>query len=469
MKLNKLRRGFKGLVFAMVGAVLLGALNMALPRSDRSDGAREDRATALIASNSPAWTPRGSIDEQVLAVAATGGRVLAGTQYDGLMSLAPGSAAPVLGQAIAVVSPGAGGLVAGTRNGGGVHRSTDGGDTWAQLGLGPAADDVLSFATHSGELFAGTDHGVFALVGGSWSPRSAGLGGRVVTSMTALPGSLFAGTDHGVFRSSDAGASWVAAGSGPGDVAIRALATVGTTLLAGSANGLHRSTDSGASWTAVSGVPAGGVTSLVTRAGPPWDLVVVGAVNGVLISRDAGQSLAAFDGNLPASARRVHSVAMSAAPLCPHVVLLGTDAGVYETNHDCGGPVAVADAARTPQYTAVRVPVLANDSDPDGDALSIVAVGTPARGTARANADGTITYSPSSRFKGSDSFTYRVSDGDDEATATVTITEIGCGENGPLSRPIDREVEPKVADVNPGAARELHDANCEVIAGVADQ
>jgi hypothetical protein len=40
-----------------------------------------------------------------------------------------------------------------------------------------------------------------------------------------------------------------------------------------------------------------------------------------------------------------------------------------------------------------------------------------------ANADGTLTYTPNSSFKGTDSFDYTISDGrGGEATATVIIT-----------------------------------------------
>ncbi len=85
-------------------------------------------------------------------------------------------------------------------------------------------------------------------------------------------------------------------------------------------------------------------------------------------------------------------------------------------------PVAVDDSATTAQDTPVTVAVLDNDSDPDGDTLSVQSVGAPAHGSA--GTDGTtVTYTPSSGFSGSDSFAYTISDGrGGVATANVNVT-----------------------------------------------
>lgn len=95
----------------------------------------------------------------------------------------------------------------------------------------------------------------------------------------------------------------------------------------------------------------------------------------------------------------------------------------------CGGvsqfnsaPVASNDSAETVAPSGVTVQVLANDSDPDGDAVKVTAVGAPRNGTAALNTDSSITYVPASSFSGSDSFTYTVSDGDMQGTATVSVS-----------------------------------------------
>lgn len=87
-------------------------------------------------------------------------------------------------------------------------------------------------------------------------------------------------------------------------------------------------------------------------------------------------------------------------------------------------PIAQADAATTTRNTTVNIPVLANDSDPDGDTLTITTVTQGANGTVTIINGGTsVSYRPRSGFTGSDSFTYTVSDGNGgTATATVTVT-----------------------------------------------
>lgn len=67
------------------------------------------------------------------------------------------------------------------------------------------------------------------------------------------------------------------------------------------------------------------------------------------------------------------------------------------------------------------------DSDPEGDPLTVVAVGQPNRGgTAIPSADGqTIEYAPTTGFAGTETFSYTVSDGNGgEAAATVTVTVV---------------------------------------------
>jgi len=85
-------------------------------------------------------------------------------------------------------------------------------------------------------------------------------------------------------------------------------------------------------------------------------------------------------------------------------------------------PVASDDNVTIQEKNPVTIDVSANDSDPDGDALSISSVTQGAKGTVTTNADNTLTYTPAKRFKNSDSFTYSITDGTANATATVTIT-----------------------------------------------
>jgi VCBS repeat-containing protein len=87
-------------------------------------------------------------------------------------------------------------------------------------------------------------------------------------------------------------------------------------------------------------------------------------------------------------------------------------------------PVAVADNATTPEDTPVTIDVLNNDSDIDGDTLTVDSVTHGINGSVTNNG-GNVTYTPAPGFNGTDSFTYTISDGNggtDTATVTVTIT-----------------------------------------------
>ena len=82
-------------------------------------------------------------------------------------------------------------------------------------------------------------------------------------------------------------------------------------------------------------------------------------------------------------------------------------------------PVANGDSATTAVDTEVTIDVLANDSDANGDPLTVTAVVVPLNGSAAISGGGTtITYTPNLGFSGDDSFTYTIG----TATATVSIT-----------------------------------------------
>jgi len=125
----------------------------------------------------------------------------------------------------------------------------------------------------------------------------------------------------------------------------------------------------------------------------------------------------------------------------PEPNFTGTDPFAYEVADGNGGtdtavvsititdvndpPDALDDSATTRTDTAVEIPVLANDVDVDGDALTVVAVSTPpASGTASIGSGGSVTYTPSLGFVGADAFAYTVDDGrggTDTAVVTIAI------------------------------------------------
>ena len=89
-------------------------------------------------------------------------------------------------------------------------------------------------------------------------------------------------------------------------------------------------------------------------------------------------------------------------------------------------PVAGNDGYSMTQGTTlngVAPGVLANDSDPDGNALTAVLAVGPVNGSLTLNPNGSFSYTPRATFSGTDSFTYRASDGSVQSSvATVTLT-----------------------------------------------
>jgi hypothetical protein len=88
------------------------------------------------------------------------------------------------------------------------------------------------------------------------------------------------------------------------------------------------------------------------------------------------------------------------------------------------GPDAGDDTATIDEDdVAVTIDVLANDSDPEGSALTVTSAGPAANGTVTVNPDGSIDYTPDPDFNGVDTFTYTVCDAVSNcSTATVTVT-----------------------------------------------
>jgi uncharacterized delta-60 repeat protein len=88
-------------------------------------------------------------------------------------------------------------------------------------------------------------------------------------------------------------------------------------------------------------------------------------------------------------------------------------------------PDAQDDSATTSEDAPVTIGVLSNDSDPDGDPLTIAGVTQGANGSVVDNGMGTLTYTPNPNFNGIDTFTSTVGDGSGHTdTATVTVTVI---------------------------------------------
>ena len=130
----------------------------------------------------------------------------------------------------------------------------------------------------------------------------------------------------------------------------------------------------------------------------------------------------------------------------PDVNYSGPDSFTYKANDGAGDsnvatveitvngvndvPVAGNNTYSTPEDVTlvVGVPgVLGNDSDGDGNPLSVIVVSFPTHGTLLMDADGEFTYTPAANYNGPDSFTYRANDGtvnSNLATVTITVSSV---------------------------------------------
>jgi subtilisin family serine protease len=199
---------------------------------------------------------------------------------------------------------------------------------------------------------------------------------------------------------------------------------------------LEVSTDGGATWTDVlaggGAFAAGGYTGTISPdfgspvAGRPAWTGASGSADAMVRSAvDLGAFAEAGAGSVRVRWR------LAADPLAPGA-LPGLawwidDVSVVEVTEVCpGAPVAEDDAATTSRDTPVAIDVLANDSDPDGDPLTVASVADPANGSARIEPDQAVTYTPDPGFVGTDSFDYEACDPGglcDSATVTVTVED----------------------------------------------
>ncbi len=104
---------------------------------------------------------------------------------------------------------------------------------------------------------------------------------------------------------------------------------------------------------------------------------------------------------------------------------------VTGTNDD---PVANPDEATTAEDTPVTISVLANDSDLDGDPLTVTQA-TALHGTVTINDDGTLTYTPAADYNGPDTISYSIDDGHGGtagSTVAVTVTAVN---DDPVANP----------------------------------
>lgn len=143
------------------------------------------------------------------------------------------------------------------------------------------------------------------------------------------------------------------------------------------------------------------VDSLAIAAGSNYQ------VDGLKITPTAN-----FNGNLAVNVTAIRA-GVSSEPFTASIIVTS----VNDT------PIASNDVITVAQGSSTNsINVLSNDSDIDGDNLTLSAVNYSGTGTATISGS-TISYTPATGFNGSETMTYTINDGQGgEATATITVT-----------------------------------------------
>lgn len=160
----------------------------------------------------------------------------------------------------------------------------------------------------------------------------------------------------------------------------------------------------------------GGIYQSVSTEAGDVSLSVSTAVVPLVSQAEGGLVELLFDGAVIDS----HNFGSVAANTTEYAVLSGTVSGVSLGNHEIRLR-AVRNAASSYGTSPVIFMddvevhgnsggILANDTDPDGDALSAILMAYPENGVVELSADGSFHYTPDTDFSGTDSFEYRATD-----------------------------------------------------------
>ena len=203
----------------------------------------------------------------------------------------------------------------------------------------------------------------------------------------------------------------------------------------------------GGTATATVGVTVNPVNDAPTAADDAASVAEDGVALVNVLSNDSAEADAGETLTLTAVSKPAHGTATVVASgadagkvtYTPDADYSGADAFTYTIDDGNGGtatarvtmtisaandaPNAVDDEATTAEDTAVLVNVRGNDSDRDGDALTVTAVATPANGTAAIVDGASVRYTPNANFSGRDTVSYTVGDGQGgTATAVLSVT-----------------------------------------------
>ncbi|MEZ5823363.1 MAG: Ig-like domain-containing protein [Geminicoccaceae bacterium] len=158
-----------------------------------------------------------------------------------------------------------------------------------------------------------------------------------------------------------------------------------------------------------------------------------------VLANDIGDGLSIIGLTLPANGI-VNVDPATSITYTPNSGFTGIDSFAYTIRDSVGGtssttvsvdvalpnaaPLAVDDEFDVQAGGEVTIPVIANDNDPDGDPLTLVAVTLPANGSLGLLPDQSLHYVPDAGFVGDECFSYTISDGQggqDQGTVLIHV------------------------------------------------
>ncbi|MBN1672769.1 MAG: cadherin-like domain-containing protein [Kiritimatiellae bacterium] len=353
-----------------------------------------------------------------------------------------------------------GSLYAGTRNtreGFEVWRYD--GTNWADVATGGLGDTnahwAHAMAVHDGALYLGAGWAagrarIHKFDGSAWTQANADSFGapdnEACRSLGVFAGKLYAGTYNGsyggqVWRLDGTGTSdWTRVatdgfGVGNDNEDVRSLAAYAGRLFAGTANtstGCQIWEYDGSDWTRNDPGPLyDAVRSMLVAGGKLY----VGTGN--YLGDPPGCQIWEYDGTNWAQVNpngfgdedlmAAHSLAALDGAIYAGVADMDDRGGHVWRGRTNDPPVCSGEGITALADVPVTIDVLANDTDPNGDVLTVTNVTQGAHGTASVPAGGTnVLYTPDSGYSGPDSVVYAVTDGYGSSdTGTVTIQVLG--------------------------------------------